>query len=113
MKKRVEDAPNTVHFFLRSRKGAPRGVVAMCPLEDGSFLMAASLCAAGDIWNRTAGVDKARGRLRSKQHRGRVLPGEIIKGILDDLLGDTPALDEIDFHRAQKLFDHQVEWFRK
>ena len=55
-------------FYLRSHEGHPVGVIALRRKGANAVTLAASLCAREDAWDRTAGVNKAVGKLNSERY---------------------------------------------
>lgn len=55
-------------FYLRRADRHPIGVVALRRVSVDTVTIAASLCSPEDPWDRTAGVNKAVGKLNSPDH---------------------------------------------
>jgi hypothetical protein len=114
-------------FYLRQEDGHPIGVLAMRKASAGSILFAGSLCSPNDEWNRTAGINKATGKLNSPDHQLRMdipnggkdarpnLAENLISGLFQPKHRTPRSADyvssvrKIDMARAQATLVKQIQ----
>lgn len=113
----------TMHFYLRTDKRCPVGVVALCK-DDDKLRIAISLCHPNDQWNAERGVAAARARLASERPgRSDTVGLERMRNsghkplLLNVALSlkphGTAAKDQsvgIDWKLAQEIFERQIDY---
>lgn len=100
----------TRHFYLRTREGAPIGVVVLVP-RGNEVLVGTSLCARTDAWDRDKGRMIAYGRATNERSMCAVYVGDHVPSLRSVLAFQCGAsrIADVDMTTASRVYTSMIE----